>query len=176
MQEYCYTMKILGTRSWDTPNYGLDFKMHTNNNSMSSMTYVRQEVPIPLWHLVLLQHPSKKRTNSDRPELPRVLYNSTTKTCEFWKYIRHVTAWNNVAKIMLTKGGSNMSLACPLKVGNYAMNVIQVPPDTALLKFMYHPNTLYSLEGTVFSLNPHDGVTRKRLCHYEVNATIFKAC
>lgn len=77
---------------------------------------------------------------------------------------------------MLSGAGSNMSLACPLKTGIYVMNAIQVPPDTALLKFMYQPNTLYTVQGTVYSLNPKDGVTRHAICHYEVNATIFKTC
>ncbi|KAH8236012.1 hypothetical protein KR032_012280 [Drosophila birchii] len=168
-------MKLLGIRSWDTPAYGLKMNLFEKNNSMSSVTTVRQDVAIPLWHLVLLQHP-RKRGASARAELPRTLYNSTTKTCDFWKYIRHVSAWNNVAKLMLSKGASNMSLACPLKRGVYVMNRIQVPPETAILKFMYHPNTVYTLEGTVFSLNPKDGVSKKALCHYEVNATIFKSC
>ncbi|KAH8272744.1 hypothetical protein KR026_007458, partial [Drosophila bipectinata] len=172
------TMKLVGISTWDTPAYRLKMNMFLKNNSMSSVTTVHQEVPIPLWHLVLLQHPRKRGGGaaSLRVELPRILYNSTTKTCDFWKYIRHVSAWNNVAKLMLSKNASNMSLACPLKAGVYVMNRIQVPPDTALLKFMYHPNTIYTLEGTVYSLNPKDKVSKKALCHYEVNATIFKSC
>jgi len=170
-------MKLVGAKSWDTPSYGLKLNMFEKNNSMSSVTTVRQDVAIPLWHLVLLQHPRKRSSASaPRAELPRTLYNGTTKTCDFWKYIRHVSAWNNVAKLILSKGASNMSLACPLKTGVYVMNRIQVPPETALLKFMYHPNTLYTLEGTVYSLNPKDKVTRKALCYYEVNATIYKSC
>ncbi|XP_041451440.1 uncharacterized protein LOC111067005 [Drosophila obscura] len=177
-KQYCYTMKLVGIRTWDTPSYSLKMKMFEKNNSLSSVTTVRQDVAIPLWQLVLLQQPRKRNGGgaSSRTELPRTLYNATTKTCDFWKYMRHVAAWNNVAKLMLSKGASNMSLACPLKVGVYMMNRIQVPPDTALLKFMYHPNTLYTLEGTVFGLNPKDGVTKQKLCKYEVNATIFKSC
>ncbi|XP_016948253.1 uncharacterized protein LOC108023365 [Drosophila biarmipes] len=177
-KQHCYMMKLVGVRSWDTPNYGLKINMFEKNNSMSSVTTVRQDVAIPLWHLVLLQHPRKRSSTSAAPraELPRTLYNSTTKTCDFWRYIRHVSAWNNVAKLMLSKGASNMSLACPLKQGVYVMNRIQVPPETALLKFMYHPNTLYTLEGTVYALNPKDKVTKKALCYYEVNATIYKSC
>ncbi|EDX02200.2 uncharacterized protein Dyak_GE17423, isoform H [Drosophila yakuba] len=174
---HCYMMKFVGARSWDTPSYGLKLNMFEKNNSMSSVTTVRQDVAIPLWHLVLLQHPRKRSAASaTRAELPRTLYNGTTKTCDFWKYIRHVSAWNNVAKLILSKGASNMSLGCPLKTGVYVMNRIQVPPETTILKFMYHPNTLYTLEGTVYSLNPKDKVTKKALCYYEINATIFKSC
>lgn len=168
-------MKPLNFSSWDTPNYGLTMKLFDRNNSMSSVTTVRKDVPIPLWHLLLMQHPGKRRATM-RTEQPRILYNSTMKTCEFWKYIRRVNAWNNAAKQMLSGAGSNMSLACPLKTGIYVMNAIQVPPDTALLKFMYQPNTLYTVQGTVYSLSPKDGVTRHAICHYEVNATIFKTC
>ncbi|KAH8408994.1 hypothetical protein KR009_004913, partial [Drosophila setifemur] len=172
------TMKLMGATSWDTPGYGLKINMFEKNNSMSSVTFVRQDVAIPLWHIVLLQHPRKRSggASQTRAESPRTLYNATTKTCDFWKYIRHVSAWNNVAKLVLSKGASNMSLACPLKAGVYVMNRIQVPPETAILKFMYHPNTVYTLEGTVYGLNPKDRVTKKALCHYEVNATIFKSC
>ncbi|XP_002022431.2 uncharacterized protein LOC6597290 [Drosophila persimilis] len=177
-KQHCYSMKLVSVRTWDTPNYGLKINMFERNNSMASVTTVRQDVAIPLWHLVLLQQPRKRNGGGSpsRTELPRTLYNSTTKTCDFWKYMRHVSAWNNVAKLMLSKGASNMSLACPLKVGVYMMNRIQVPPDTALLKFMYHPNTLYTLEGTVYGQSPKDGATRRFLCKYEVNATIFKSC
>ncbi|XP_051859539.1 uncharacterized protein LOC117564881 [Drosophila albomicans] len=173
-KQYCYLMKPLNFTVWDTPNYGLEMKLYEKNNSLSSVTTVRKEVPIPLWHLVLVQHPSRRRAN--RLEQPRTLYNSSVKTCEFWKYIRRVNAWNNAAKLMLSGAGSNMSLACPLKTGVYTMNVIQIPPDTAILKFMYQPNTIYSIRGTVHSLNPKDGVSRHPICHYEVNATIYKTC
>ncbi|XP_052849109.1 uncharacterized protein LOC128260285 [Drosophila gunungcola] len=176
-KQHCYMMKLVGVKSWDTPNYGLKINIFEKNNSMSSVTTVRQDVAIPLWHLVLLQHPRKRSSASaTRAELPRTLYNSTMKTCDFWKYIRHVSAWNNVAKLMLAKGASNMSLACPLKTGVYMMNRIQVPPETAILKFMYHPNTLYTLEGTVYAQNPNDKVIKRALCHYEINATIYKSC
>ncbi|KAH8397491.1 hypothetical protein KR222_007920, partial [Zaprionus bogoriensis] len=168
-------MKPLNFTMWDTPDYRLVMKLYDKNNSMSSVTTVHKDVPIPLWHLLLMQHPSRRRA-STRSEQPRILYNSTVKTCEFWKYIRRVNAWNNAAKVMLSGAGSNMSLACPLKAGVYTMNSIQVPRDTALLKFMYQPNTIYTVQGTVYSLNPKDGVTRHPICHYEVNATIFKTC
>jgi len=132
-------MKLVGAKSWDTPSYGLKLNMFEKNNSMSSVTTVRQDVAIPLWHLVLLQHPRKRSSASaPRAELPRTLYNGTTKTCDFWKYIRHVSAWNNVAKLILSKGASNMSLACPLKTGVYVMNRIQVPPETALPNVCAH--------------------------------------
>ncbi|KAH8294572.1 hypothetical protein KR044_011135 [Drosophila immigrans] len=168
-------MKPLNFSLWDTPNYGLVMKLHERNNSLSSVTTVRKEVAIPMWHLVLLQHPSKRR-NNNRVEMPRTLYNSSVKTCEFWKYIRRVNAWHNAAKLMLSGAGSNMSLACPLKPGVYTMNVIQMPPDTTILKFMYQPNTIYSIHGTVYSLNPKDSKIRHPVCHYEVNTTIHKTC
>ncbi|KAL7743507.1 hypothetical protein ACLKA6_018642 [Drosophila palustris] len=160
---------------WDTPNYGLTMKMHLKNNSLSSVTTVRKEVAIPLWRLVLLQHSNRRRSNN-RVEQPRTLYNSSMRTCEFWKYIKRVNAWSNAAKLMLSSGGSNMSLACPLKTGIYTMNVIQIPPDTSILKFMYQPNTIYSIQGTVYSVNPKNGATGHAICHYEVNATISKLC
>ncbi|XP_034490348.1 uncharacterized protein LOC117793990 [Drosophila innubila] len=173
--QYCYLMKPLNFSLWDTPNYGLVMKMHVRNNSLSSVTTVRKEVAIPMWHLVLLQHSTRRRSNT-RVEQPRTLYNSSVRTCEFWKYIKRVNAWNNAAKLMLSGAGSNMSLACPLKPGIYTMNVIQIPPDTAILKFMYQPNTIYTVLGTVYSVNPKDGVTRHPICHYEVNTTIHKTC
>ncbi|XP_030386704.1 uncharacterized protein LOC115633402 [Scaptodrosophila lebanonensis] len=171
--QYCYVMKILGQRVWDTPKYELHMILHEKNNSLSSVTIVHEDVQIPLWHLTIMQHP---RGRSGRVETARTLYNSTTKTCEFFKYIKRVRVFNNVAQLMLSSGSSNLSLDCPLKAGVYALNVIQVPPDTGLLKFMYHPNTIYTLHGTVYSLSPKDGVTKTRLCRYEVNGTIFKTC
>ncbi|KAH8300837.1 hypothetical protein KR018_012591, partial [Drosophila ironensis] len=171
-------MKLLGVSTWETPVYGLKVNMFEKNNSMSSVTTVLQDVAIPMWRIVLIQQP-RKRTSapvSPRGEVPRVLYNATTKTCDFMKYMRHVSAWNNVAKLVLAKGASNMSLACPLKRGVYVMNRIQVPPDTAILKFMYHPNTIYTLDGTVLSQNPKDKGSLRTLCRYEINATIFKSC
>ncbi|EDW58174.1 uncharacterized protein [Drosophila virilis] len=173
-KQYCYLMKPLNFSTWDTPKYRLVMKLHERNNSLSSITYVHQDVAIPLWHLVLVQHPSKRR-GALRLDPPRTLYNATVKTCDFWKYIRRVSAWNTAAKLMLSGGGSNMSLACPLKQGIYVMNIIQVPPDTSILKFMYQANTVYTVHGTVYSLNPKDGI-KKAICYYEVNATISKHC
>ncbi|EDW00040.1 GH12069 [Drosophila grimshawi] len=174
-KQFCYIVKPLNISTWDTPNYNLLLKMYPRNNSLSSITSVHKDVAIPLWHIVLVQHPSKRR-GSSRAEPSRTLYNSTVKTCEFWKYMRRVSAWYNISKLMLSGYGSNMSLACPLKRGVYMMNVIQVPPDTAILKFMYQPNNVYTIHGTVYSLNPKDGVTKRAICYYEVNITIYKNC
>ncbi|XP_023176369.1 uncharacterized protein LOC111603127 [Drosophila hydei] len=167
-------MKPLNFSSWDTPNYRLFMKLHIRNNSLSSVTIVHKEVAIPIWHLVILQNPNKRR-NGIRSDMARTIYNSSIKTCEFWKYIRRVTAWNNAAKLILSGGGSNMSLDCPLKRGTYMMNIIQVPPDTSILKFMYQPNAIYSVIGTVYSLNPKNS-SKEAICHYEVNTTILKNC
>ncbi|ALC49654.1 CG12662 [Drosophila busckii] len=160
---------------WDTPDYGLELKMFPSNNSMSSLTFVRKDVPIPMWNLLLLQHPVK-RHNKLRTERPRVLYNSSVRTCEFWKYVRRFGAWNNAAKQMLSTGGSNLSLDCPLKKGVYSLNVITIPPDTAFLKFMYHPNTIFSIHGTVYSVNPKNTSSKQPICHYEINTTVVKTC
>ncbi|TDG40867.1 hypothetical protein AWZ03_012710 [Drosophila navojoa] len=173
-QQYCYYMKLLSFSSWDTPTYKLEMKLHERNNSMSSVTTVLEDVPVPQWHLIFIQNPSKRR-NGMRSDTVRTIYNSTIKTCDFWKYIRRVNAWNNAAKLIISGGGSNMSLDCPLKRGIYTMNVIQVPPDTSILKFMYQPNAIYTVIGTVYSLNPKNG-SRKAMCHYEVNCTIIKHC
>ncbi|XP_039961905.1 uncharacterized protein LOC126760661 [Bactrocera neohumeralis] len=170
--QYCYQLKILSFRSTDTPDYRLVMDWQ-KNMTLTASTYVRKAVATPTWHLQLLQL-NTKRNQLGKIEPPKSLYNATYKTCEFWKYVKRIRVFNNVAQQLLSKSGGNMSLDCPLSVGTYVFKNIHVPPDTGMLKFMYWPNTIYTLLGTVYDQRPNK--TLEKLCHYEINGTVIKSC
>lgn len=160
-------------RTTESPDYRFYMTLH-NNQTLSSVTQVIKEVAIPMWNLILIQHNNDARRGS-KVEAKKILYNSTYKVCEFWRYVKRIRIFNNVAQMLFNKKGmGNMSLRCPLAVGTYVMQNIHVPPDTGILKFMYWPNTLYSLYGNVYSQLPDKSMILK--CTYEINATVIKSC
>ncbi|XP_037818455.1 uncharacterized protein LOC119608200 [Lucilia sericata] len=170
---YCYQLKMSSFRTTETPNYRFVMTLH-NNQTLSSITRVIKEVPIPMWNLILVQHNNDARRGS-KVEAKKILYNATYKVCEFWRYVKRIRVFNNVAQLLFNKKGmGNMSLKCPLAVGTYVMQNIHVPPDTGILKFMYWPNTIYSLFGNVYSQMPDKRMVL--MCTYEINATVIKSC
>lgn len=166
-------MKMLSFRTTETREYRFALFLH-RNNTFSSITQVLQEVPAPMWNLILIEHNKNARKGS-KVEPQKTLYNSTYKVCEFWRSVKRIRIFNNVAEMLFNKDGmGNMSLKCPLAVGTYVMTNIHVPPDTSILKFMYHPNTIYTLFGNVYSLEKNKKMILK--CTYEINATVIKSC
>lgn len=144
------------------------------NNTISSISTVVKEVPTPMWNLILIQHNKETRRGS-KVEPQKILYNSTYKVCDFWRSLKRIRVFNNVADMLFNKDGmGNMSLKCPLAVGTYVMQNVHVPPDTTMLKIMYWPNTMYTLYGNIYSLERNKKLILK--CTYEINATIIKSC
>uniref|UniRef100_W8BVN3 Uncharacterized protein n=1 Tax=Ceratitis capitata TaxID=7213 RepID=W8BVN3_CERCA len=144
-----------------------------SNGTLSATTHVLKAVNMPTWHIQLLQL-NTRRSQLGKIDPPKSLYNATYKTCEFWKYVRRIRVFSNVAQQLLSKGGGNMSLECPLAAGTYVFKNIQVPPDTGMLKLMYWPNTLYTLIGTVYDRQSDKSLVK--LCYYEINGTVIKSC
>ncbi|XP_037931851.1 uncharacterized protein LOC119666643 [Teleopsis dalmanni] len=168
--KHCYELRMTSFRTEDTPSYRFFMNFNGDKTSLSSVSKVLKDVNVPMWHVVLSQMPQ-----TSKKDLPKTLYNGTYKICQFWRYIKHTKAFNNVVHLIFDKeSGSNMSFTCPLVSGTYVMQNIRVPPDTAILKLMYWPNTMYSLIGTVYSQGQNK--TMEKLCRYEINATVKKLC
>lgn len=158
---------MLSFRTTETPEYRFVMQLH-KNQTLSSITRVLEEIHIPTWNLILVQH-------NIRSNAVKVLYNTTVKVCDFWHYMKRIRIFNIVAEnLFKQEGRSNMSLKCPLKVGTYFMRDIMVPPDTAILKFMYVPQTTYTLFGNVYAQLPNKRMILK--CSYEINGTVLKSC
>ena len=171
--QYCYQLKMFSFRTTESPDYRFTMTLH-NNQTLSSVTRVLKQVAVPMWNLILVQYNNDVRRGS-KVDPKKILYNSTYKVCEFWRTVKRIRIFNNVAQMLFNKKGmGNMSLKCPLEVGTYVMLNIHVPPDTGILKYMYWPNTLYTLFGNVYSQLSDKKMVLK--CTYEINATVVKSC
>lgn len=164
---------MLSFHTTESPDYRFAMTFH-KNQTLSSVTHVLKEVAVPMWNLILVQYNNDVRRGS-KVDPKKILYNSTYKVCDFWRSVRRIRIFNNVAQMLFNKKDmGNMSLKCPLEVGTYVMLNIHVPPDTGILKYMYWPNTLYTLFGNVYSQLSDKKMILK--CTYEINATVVKSC
>uniref|UniRef100_A0A1I8MAA5 MD-2-related lipid-recognition domain-containing protein n=1 Tax=Musca domestica TaxID=7370 RepID=A0A1I8MAA5_MUSDO len=165
----CYRMKILTFRTTETPTYLFSMVKHSNQ-TLSSVTKVLETIQTPMWNIILIQY-----TKEGRKELKKSFYNSTIKVCDFWRHMKRIRFFGNLANTLFKNPNSgNMSLACPLEVGTYIMKNIHVPTDTGVLRYIYRPNTMYGLFGNVYSQLKNKKLVLK--CSYEINGTVTKSC
>lgn len=162
-------MKILTYRTTETPTYLFSMVKHSNQ-TLSSVTKVLETIQTPMWNIILIQY-----TKEGRKELKKSFYNSTIKVCDFWRHMKRIRFFGNLANTLFKNPNSgNMSLACPLEVGTYIMKNIHVPTDTGVLRYIYRPNTMYGLFGNVYSQLKNKKLVLK--CSYEINGTVTKSC
>lgn len=162
-------MQILSFRTTDTPSYRFNMELHANQ-TLSSVTRVIEEVPTPVWNLVVVQY-TKEGRRFDR----KSFYNTSVRVCDFWRNMKRIRIFGNLANTLFkTTNSGNMSLVCPLEVGTYVMKNIHVPPNTGFLKYIYRPNTMYGLFGNVYSQLSNKKMVLK--CTYEINGTVIKSC
>ena len=155
---------MLAATSSDTPKYLVDLKLYPNN-TLYSVTRVLEPIKVPMWEVIYTQTRNRKK---------KTIYNGIMKVCEFVKYTRRVAFFKPVTSLFFDKKKVNYPFKCPLPVGTYYMKDVHVPSDTPILAFSYEPNTVYTLNGAVYS--KLDNSTLIKLFHYTVNATIIERC
>lgn len=104
----------------------------------------------------------------------RILYKGVVDVCNFSKFEKNVKVFSSLFTILHDGSTGNFSMSCPLKKGVYVMNNIRIPDNSPVLRFLYAPNSKYTMSGLNSWVFPNGS---KFLMHdFNITLTIVKKC
>lgn len=94
--------------------------------------------------------------------------------CNFAQFVKSVKVFSMVLMVLTSPKSGNFTLSCPLKKGLYVMKDIYIPEDAPVLRFMYSPNSVYTIKAVHFGFLENG----KKIQMQDINITmtIVKKC
>lgn len=154
--------------SKDTVYYRVNTTKSFKDNTIGAVIVVAQDVKTYDSRVVV------SRTTTGAKGNKRILYKGIVDVCNFAKFEKSVKIFSPLLTILNDPRHGNFSMRCPLKKGVYVMKNIHIPDNSAVLRFLYAPNCLYTMSTLVSWTFPNGS---KVLMHdFNVTLTIIKKC